>query len=234
MERLKHPAPRPDDDESLDVRTRLELRCPFCHDELPAGAVASACAACGTVHHVSCFTEHRGCATDGCGGTAAKTLTVGAPSDGLRDARFDCRRCRGTAELDELVVRCRGCGFVLHGACYDAEGRCPGGRCAGAPSEVLPLRELVLQVERRDAWAQTLGGAFLVLIMPLVGAVGLIVDGSVPPLIAAALLAATIPGWVLLMLGRRRWQRVAALTNAPRAVRSPSKPPESGSPAKDG
>lgn len=39
--------------------------CPYCHDPL-AVVASSACAACGTRHHVECLDEHGGCTVSGC------------------------------------------------------------------------------------------------------------------------------------------------------------------------
>jgi hypothetical protein len=42
-------------------------RCPYCHDDLRAGALG-ACVSCGTQHHAECLVEHGGCAIMGCDG----------------------------------------------------------------------------------------------------------------------------------------------------------------------
>jgi hypothetical protein len=58
--------------------------CPYCQFPLKSGAAASACPACGSVHHTECWTDNAGCAVLGCeqGPTAARAT----PPAGRRTA----------------------------------------------------------------------------------------------------------------------------------------------------
>lgn len=53
------------------------LRCPYCHDGLPArdDHERVTCAACGAEHHADCVLEGQGCSATGC---AARDVIVGA------------------------------------------------------------------------------------------------------------------------------------------------------------
>jgi hypothetical protein len=51
------------------------LRCPFCHDVLPADSPERVvCTGCAAEHHAECFAEHGSCAATAC---TSKTVAVG-------------------------------------------------------------------------------------------------------------------------------------------------------------
>ncbi|MCO5165623.1 MAG: hypothetical protein M9894_04535 [Planctomycetes bacterium] len=60
-----------------DRGERRRLRCPYCHDALPEGALHErvTCGACGAEHHAECAVEGGGCSATGCAG---KDMAVGA------------------------------------------------------------------------------------------------------------------------------------------------------------
>ena len=62
------PLVEPEVDSSKGERTPLEVersrseagvRCPYCHDAVEDGSLSSQCRSCNTVHHLTCFAEHR-------------------------------------------------------------------------------------------------------------------------------------------------------------------------------
>ncbi len=227
MERLREP--RPGEDEPLEgkeqaaPRERATLRCPYCHDAVPAGPAASACVACGTVHHVSCFAEHRGCSTHGCGASEAVSLGD-APAD---CPRVECARCKVSLDYEASVVQCARCGRVQHPRCYEESERCAHEECRGGPSRVLTLREAVRRAQRQWAWALTIAAA-IVPILVLGHATVILLRHSWTPsevllnLVLGLFLAS--PGLLLGWAARRRWRRVAALggPSAPPRPRTPT------------
>ena len=60
--RSSAPSPSPD----------LDLRCPFCHDDLGPDALVVHCSGCDAPYHPSCFEEADGCAIPGCQGRKAR------------------------------------------------------------------------------------------------------------------------------------------------------------------
>lgn len=125
------------------------LRCPFCKAELANGALAAACAACGTLHHPACFAEHHGCSTHGCDSTRGLSVVVGAPP--LPPfAPLRCAVCGKDCPADVIVARC-GCGRVLHTACYEQLKRCGPSPCTGRV-ELLPHADAVKDLLRERSW----------------------------------------------------------------------------------
>ncbi|MBX3470426.1 MAG: hypothetical protein KF878_26460 [Planctomycetes bacterium] len=93
------------------------LRCPYCHDDLPDGALHErvACGACGAEHHAECAVEGGGCSATGC---AAKDMVVGATLLGL-DALAQV--ARDPARMERLA-RPRRWPVVAHAALAGIRG----------------------------------------------------------------------------------------------------------------
>jgi hypothetical protein len=101
---------------------------------MDAGALAGACVACGTLHHVGCFAERAGCSVHGCDGARARATRVGqAPP--LDFAGLLCAACNQPVAQDAMVARCSGCTQSLHVACYERLSTCTlgsRGLCRGS------------------------------------------------------------------------------------------------------
>jgi len=73
------------------------LRCPFCHEDLAAGAEDGVgCAACGAPHHAACFAEAGRCAATGCDSPSARVAGVVLPAARLGEpGALAAARARG-------------------------------------------------------------------------------------------------------------------------------------------
>lgn len=208
-------------------------RCPYCHDALASNALAGDCVRCGTRHHASCFAEHGGCSTHGCGSTRAAAVQGGARVGVQARPEFaplSCGDCREPLPRETMVARCDGCGGILHVACYERLGACGAGasRCRG-PVSLMPHVEAAaahLQVTARALLFT--GIAWLALTIAL--AVFTWRRGEPGPaasFVALSLLGALLAGggW---SLGRRA-RRLAASAPPPRGPAADTKPPWPGS-----
>ena len=80
------------------------LRCPFCHDQLPADPPLR-CAACDAAHHVECFLEQGGCAATACGGARSKLGRQQLELDALRALAADPPRLNALAARSRRTSR---------------------------------------------------------------------------------------------------------------------------------
>ena len=202
-------------------------RCPYCHGDVPADSLRSVCGACGAVHHVACFAEHRGCATHGCGSTEA--LTLRDPVQAL--ARLACAQCKQHVPAGELVASC-GCGSVFDVGCFEARGgRCGQPGCAHATLKLVAQNEArarscehYARVEERAA--RWLGGFSLLWSLGFLAILGIgSAIGGAPPIgvgVVLALLAALGIGGLFLARNSRR----AGARNRAKAAELRQRPPE--------
>lgn len=142
------------------------LRCPYCKGELPDGALAGTCVACGTLHHIACFAEHGGCSTHACGSTHARPGKVGEVRPPVTFAGLRCAACKLALASDAMVARCDGCNTVLHTHCYERVGNCvlgASGACRGS-IELMPHEEAARRQARRAAHALLVISALVTLL----------------------------------------------------------------------
>lgn len=184
MEQTRKPRSRKKSKEAPEELGPEAIRCPFCRGALLDGTLAGSCEGCHTLHHVSCFADHRGCSTHGCGSTQAMTLRVGS-SVPLDFNRLNCDQCSTPVEQDAMVARCA-CGRVLDINCYEALGACGLAGCI-RPVRLLSHIEAAAAGARENLWV--LFG--LALVMVPGGILPLVITGDRK---AAALLVLSLVG----------------------------------------
>ncbi len=175
-----------EDADEAGEREPAPRRCPYCKADLGAAELTTACARCGTGHHVACFAEHLGCATHGCGSTEA--LSPRPPARLLALAPVVCATCRLGVPIDALAAACRNCGHAQHAPCYERVGRCSNVLCRDPfVVDLLPASRLRERVARREARAFTWVAALLTGPLAALFLVGGVATREVPPLVLAPL-----------------------------------------------
>lgn len=227
MERQRERPPRDEGEKAQEAQAEAGpqgLRCPFCRGELNEGDLASACATCGTPHHVTCFAEHRGCSVHACGSTHGRSMRVGDADATQEFKPLTCMHCRTPIPLEAMVARCS-CWWAYHAGCYEDVRRCLNQACAGKQVEMMQHTEAVATQLERQAWAGGIGGGFfllcaVVLLGPLLSG-GKDVVGLATTMAFLVLVAA-----FFFLLGRNQRRRARAARNTPITPRAGA--PEAG------
>lgn len=214
--------PRPDDDRPADEAG--SIRCPFCKGGLEPGALAGACAACGTLHHVGCFAEHAGCSVHGCLGARAHATRVGeAPP--LDFPGLLCGACNQPVAQEAMVARCGGCAQSLHVACYEQLRTCAMGSrglCRGAIEVMSHIDAAALHARRTGTALFGVGGTITV----VAGAAAILLHvfgGHDPqPAVVCATIAAL--GVAMCFASLRQLAKARSIEASPTRQRKPPPP----------